>query len=56
MGKLSFGEKKLEENIRAFIDVIQKAKPASSKGTYLKKITLSSTQGVGLRIDLNDLK
>ena len=56
MGKLSFGEQKLEENIRAFIDVIQKAKPASSKGTYLKKITLSSTQGVGLRIDLNDLK
>lgn len=56
MGKLSFGEAKLEENVRAFIDVIVKAKPASSKGTYIKKITLSSTQGVGLRIDLGDLK
>lgn len=56
MGKLSFGEAKLEENVRAFIDVIAKAKPASSKGTYIKKITLSSTQGVGLRIDLGDLK
>ena len=56
MGKLSFGEAKLEENVRAFIDVIAKAKPASSKGTYIKKITLSSTQGVGLRIDVGDLK
>lgn len=56
IGKLSFGEAKLEENVRAFIDVIAKAKPASSKGTYIKKITLSSTQGVGLRIDLGDLK
>ncbi|MGN0929826.1 MAG: 50S ribosomal protein L1 [Alphaproteobacteria bacterium] len=56
VGKMSFGEAKLEENVRAFIDVIVKAKPASSKGTYLKKVTLSSTQGVGLRIDLGDLK
>ena len=56
VGKMSFGEAKLEENIRAFIDVIVKAKPATSKGTYVKKISLSSTQGVGLRIDLGDLK
>ena len=56
LGKLSFGTEKLEENVRAFIDVIQKAKPASSKGTYIKAVTLSSTQGVGLRIDLSDLK
>ena len=56
VGKMSFGEAKLEENVRAFIDVIVKAKPATSKGTYLKKVTLSSTQGVGLRIDLGDLK
>ncbi|MBD5405935.1 50S ribosomal protein L1 [bacterium] len=56
VGKMSFGEAKLEENVRAFIDVIVKAKPATSKGTYLKKVSLSSTQGVGLRIDLGDLK
>ena len=56
VGKMSFGEAKLEENVRAFIDVIVKAKPATSKGTYVKKVTLSSTQGVGLRIDLGDLK
>ncbi len=56
LGKLSFGEAKLEENVRAFIDVIQKAKPATSKGTYIKAVSLSSTQGVGLKIDLADLK
>lgn len=56
VGKMSFGEAKLEENIRAFVDVIVKAKPATSKGTYLKQVSLSSTQGVGLKIDLNDLK
>ncbi len=56
VGKISFGKEKLEENIRTFIDVIVKAKPATSKGTYLKSVSLSSTQGVGLRIDLADLK
>ena len=56
LGKLSFGNEKLEENIRTFIDVIQKAKPASSKGTYIKSISLSTTQGVGVKIDLTDLK
>ena len=56
LGKLSFGSEKLEENIRTFIDVIQKAKPALSKGTYIKSISLSTTQGVGVKIDLTDLK
>ena len=56
LGKLSFGEQKLEENVRAFVEVIQKAKPASSKGTYIKAVSLSTTQGVGLKIDLSDLK
>ncbi len=56
VGKISFGREKLEENVRAFIDVIIKAKPATSKGTYVKGVSLSSTQGVGLKIDLADLK
>ena len=56
VGKISFGREKLEENVRAFIDVIIKAKPATSKGTYVKGISLSSTQGVGLKINLADLK
>ena len=56
LGKMSFGEQKLEENIRAFIDAIQKAKPAAAKGTYIKAISLSSTQAVGLKIDLSDIK
>lgn len=56
MGKISFGEKKLEENIRFFVEAILKAKPVASKGTYVKRVTLSSTQGVGLKIDLSDIK
>lgn len=56
VGKVSFGREKLEENIRTFIDVIVRAKPATSKGTYIKSVSLSSTQGAGLKIDLADLK
>jgi large subunit ribosomal protein L1 len=56
LGKLSFDKKKLEENAAAFMDAISKAKPASSKGVYIKKIVLSSTQGVGLRIDPAGMK
>lgn len=52
VGKASFEEKKLVENIRALVDAILKAKPATSKGTYLKKVSLSSTMGVGVKIDL----
>tara|TARA_Y100001970_G_scaffold289898_1_gene421692 strand:- start:1038 stop:1730 length:693 start_codon:yes stop_codon:yes gene_type:complete len=51
VGKLSFESKKLEENALACIGAIMKAKPSSLKGTYLKKITLSSTMGPGLRLD-----
>ena len=51
VGKLSFESKKLEENAMACIGAIMKAKPSSLKGTYLKKITLSSTMGPGLRLD-----
>lgn len=56
LGKLSFDAKKLEENIAAFMDAIAKAKPASSKGVYIKKIVLSSTQGAGLKIDPASVK
>ncbi len=52
VGKASFDEKKLTENVAFIIDAIQKAKPAGAKGTYMKKVTLSSTMGPGLKIDL----
>jgi large subunit ribosomal protein L1 len=51
IGKLSFEPEKLWENASALIDVILKAKPAAAKGTYLKKIALSSTMGPGLKVD-----
>jgi large subunit ribosomal protein L1 len=56
IGKLSFGPEKLAENLKAFVSAVEKAKPAASKGVYLKKATLASTQGPGLRLDLADLK
>ena len=55
VGKASFSEKALAENIMAFIDVIKRAKPASAKGTYMKKVTLSSSMGPGMKIDLSSL-
>jgi len=56
MGKISFNVNALAENIKAFIDAINKAKPATSKGTYIKKITLSSTMGQGVKIKALDIK
>jgi large subunit ribosomal protein L1 len=55
IGKASFSEDALYENAKAFIDAINKARPQGLKGTYLKKISLSSTMGVGLKIDLANL-
>lgn len=52
VGKVSFPEEDLVENIASFIDAINKAKPSGSKGTYMKKVSLSSTMGPGLRLDL----
>jgi large subunit ribosomal protein L1 len=52
VGKASFTEKALVENINAFIDVIKRNRPAGAKGTYIKKITVSSTMGPGVKIDL----
>jgi large subunit ribosomal protein L1 len=51
IGKLSFDAPKLVDNIQALLDAIVRAKPATSKGTYLKKISLSTTMGPGIRID-----
>ena len=51
VGKASFTEEQLYENTKAFIDAIMKAKLAGAKGTYLKKISLSSTMGVGIKVD-----
>ena len=52
VGKASFAEDKLVDNIRAFMDAINKAKPSGAKGTYLKKVSLSSTMGPGLKLDV----
>src|SRR5262245_38123602 len=51
VGKASFTEKALVENIKAFVDAVVKAKPAGSKGTYVKKVSVSSTQGVGVKVE-----
>ena len=52
VGKVSFDEAKLAENIRAFVDAVSKAKPSGAKGAYLKKVSLSSTMGPGVSVDL----
>ena len=54
VGKASFSEQQLNENVRAFLGAIMKAKPSGSKGTYVKKISLSSTMGPGLKIAVSD--
>ncbi|GBQ88642.1 50S ribosomal protein L1 [Gluconacetobacter johannae DSM 13595] len=53
IGKASFDGDKLAENIRAFVDAVQKAKPSGAKGTYLRKAALSSTMGAGIRVDVS---
>lgn len=56
VGKASFAPEKLKENVLALMDVIIRAKPASSKGTYLKSIAISTTMGPGIKLDPNDLR
>lgn len=56
LGKASFSVEDLEANFRAVVDELQRAKPASAKGRYLKKITLSSTMGPGVKVDTNRLR
>jgi large subunit ribosomal protein L1 len=55
IGKASFTEEALTKNIKAFIDAVTKAKPAASKGNYIKKIGISSSMGVGVKLDLADV-
>jgi large subunit ribosomal protein L1 len=55
IGKVSFDSQKLLENARAVINSIIKAKPAASKGKYLKKLSIASTMGVGVKIDISDI-
>jgi large subunit ribosomal protein L1 len=55
IGKASFSDEKLLENIRALVDAIQKAKPTGAKGTYLQKVALSSSMGPGVRVDVASL-
>src|SRR5690606_21775339 len=55
VGKVSFDVKALEENIRAFTDAVTKAKPTGAKGNYVKKVSVSSTMGPGLKLDVATL-
>ena len=52
IGKMSFGSKKLIENVNSFIETIQKSRPSGAKGTFIKKISISSTMGVGININI----
>jgi large subunit ribosomal protein L1 len=52
IGKASFDEGKLVENVRAFVDAVSKAKPAGAKGSYMKKVSLSSTMGPGVSVSV----
>ena len=55
IGKVSFDEQKLVDNARAIIDSVNKAKPSTSKGRYMKKLSISSTMGPGLKVDLSSV-
>ena len=52
VGKVSFTEDKLAQNIRAFVEAVSNARPTGAKGTYLKKVSLSSTMGPGVSVDI----
>lgn len=54
VGKVSFDDNKLVENVKAFMDVIIKSKPQAAKGTYLKNVSLASTMGPGVKVDLSE--
>lgn len=55
IGKASFDETKLVENVRALVDAVNRARPSGAKGTYLKKVSLSSTMGPGISVALDSL-
>ena len=52
IGKVSFDDEKLAQNIRAFVEAVTRAKPSGAKGSYLKKVSLASTMGPGVSVDL----
>ena len=52
IGKISFGSDKLIENVNSFIEAIQKSRPSGAKGTFIKKISISSTMGVGINVSI----
>ncbi len=56
VGKKSFSEAKIEENLKAFVGAIKAAKPSGVKGIYMQRMAISSTMGPGIKIDLSDLK
>lgn len=56
IGKISFSDEKLKENFLSLMGTILKLKPASSKGTYLRGVTISSTMGVGIKLDVSDIR
>jgi large subunit ribosomal protein L1 len=55
IGKASFAEAQLVENARAFVEAIQRARPTGAKGTYVKKVAVSSTMGPGVKVDVASL-
>lgn len=55
VGKASFTQEALAENIKAFVDAVSRAKPTGAKGTYLKKVALSSTMGPGIKVEVSSV-
>ena len=56
IGKISFSKGKIIENARVFLEAILKAKPQAAKGTYMKKVTLTSTMGPGIKLDKSSIQ
>jgi large subunit ribosomal protein L1 len=55
IGKASFSEQQLAENVRAFVGAISRAKPSGVKGNFIRKISLSSTMGIGVKLDIGQV-
>jgi large subunit ribosomal protein L1 len=53
IGKISFSDLQLTENVRAFVDAVSKARPAGAKGAYVRKVSLSSTMGAGVSLSID---
>jgi large subunit ribosomal protein L1 len=54
-GKVSFGDKKLEDNLRALLELLMKLKPSSAKGTYMKSVVIATTHGPGIKVDPSEI-